>query len=453
MSTSAHSPSRRREEDSAEAIYESDMDASIEFDESAGIATFSSGLRYSIRDLDTGTKDAIVKALSTPSRLTLRGCSPPRGQDYLFLVSETIDYHVRASEGTGPYGGSDGSPSCSCQQDERSMGLQHPCRHTLWLCDQILSQLVPLSEQPYTWALDGYTAEHGNVCHYISDYHLDVLADGLRCDIMTGESMKPRPRRIQTAREILATLSGNSLDKYRPDLTGEATGKRVVKEGDIEETVFRMLLENDSLLSYFLVSMRNHGPLNPRFRRFRDRTDAALDTFDTYAKALDLGDPKLLEKVPEWCYRTISDILRQIKALIDYPERELDNFDRRAAASTLIYILGQVVSRNEDHKDIRDNNNTKTVNLYRDLVIKLGNNFVIDLLDTLSPDSFEHMLPDLDRIEEKIANTNVPASYLNKFDEIVTHIRNANLRSMSESTESSRKRMNQDDDRLSKRVK
>ncbi|GAW18226.1 hypothetical protein ANO14919_077000 [Xylariales sp. No.14919] len=458
MSISRGSQSRRRDEDSAELTYDSDIDTSIDFDETAGTATFPSGMRYTVHGLDPGTKDAVTRALGTPSKLALRGCSP-RGQGYVFLISETIEYHVRAPYGSGPYDG----PSCSCRQDERSVGLQHPCRHTLWLCDQILSQLVPLPSDPHTWRIDGYTTKHGNVCDYIPDYHFDVLADSLRCDIMAGEPLKPRPRRIQTAREILATLSGNSVETYRPDLTGENVGKRVVKEGDLEETIFRMLLQNDSLFSYFLASMRDREPLNPRFRRFRDRADAALDAFDKYVKASDLERVEL-SKNPQWCYKTFKDILEQIRSIILYSERELDDFDRRAAANTLVYILDQIVGRNEDHDAVRLNDddgsctedqlkNTRKINLCNELIVESSHNFILDILDKLPLEVVNHLMPDLSRIERTIANTNAPQSYRNKLGDIIARLRGVSSRSGSEPAESSRKRASQDDDRYAKRVK
>ncbi|TGJ85059.1 hypothetical protein E0Z10_g3695 [Xylaria hypoxylon] len=458
MSASRGSQSRRRDEDSAEFTYDSDIDTSIDFDEAAGTATFPSGMRYSVHGLDAGTKDAVTRALGTPSKLALRGCSP-RGQGYVFLISETIEYHVRAPYGSGPYDG----PSCSCRQDERSVGLQHPCRHTLWLCDQILSQLVPLPSNPHTWRIDGYTTKHGNVCDFISDYHFDVLADSLRCDIMAGESIKPRPHRIQAAREILATLSGNFVENYRPDLTGENVGKRVVKEGDLEETIFRMLLQNDSLLSYFLASMRDHERLNPRFRRFRDRADTALDAFDNYIKASDLERVEL-SKNPQWCYKTFKDISEQIKSIINYSERELDDFDRRAAASTLVYILDQIVNRNEDHDVIRNRDDggsysegqlkdTRKINLCNELVVESSHNFILDILDELPSEFVDHLLPDLSRIERTVANINAPRSYRNKLRNIIARLRGVSSRSGSEPAESSRKRTSQDTDRNPKRVK
>ncbi|KAI3329438.1 hypothetical protein HD806DRAFT_519591 [Xylariaceae sp. AK1471] len=459
MPTSTGSQSRRREEDSADSAYsayESDIDASIDFDETSGMATFPSGMRYSIHGLDTGTREDVIKALSTSSKISLRGCSS-REQSYVFLVSETIEYHVKT-----PYGGDSYGPSCSCRQDERSAGLQHPCRHTLWLCDQLLSQLVPLPSDPYTWSIDGYTTKHGNVCDFISDFQFDVLADSLRCDIMAGESGKPRPQRIHTAREVLATLSGASVEKYRPDLTGENAGKKVVKEGDLEETIFRMLLRNDSLLSYFLGSMRNHEPLNPRFRRFRDRADAALDAFDYYIKAPH-SERTTLSKNPQWCYTTFKDISEQIKSIIKYSEKELDDFDHRAAANTLVYILEQVVSRNEDHDATLNRNDeghsegqandTRKFNLCKELIIESSHNYILDVLDELQLESMGHLLPDLTRIEQTIANTDIPRSYLAKLKGIISHLRGPSSRSGSEPAEGSRKRTSQDNDRYPKRVK
>ncbi|KAI0432120.1 hypothetical protein F5Y09DRAFT_329834 [Xylaria sp. FL1042] len=458
MSTPSGSQGRRAEEDSAEFTYRSDIDTSIDFDEAAGIATFHSGTRYSVHELEQGTKDAVVKALGTPSELTLRGCAS-RGQGYVFMITETIEYHVSAPYGSSPYDG----PSCSCRQDEKSVGRQYPCRHTLWLCDQILSQLVPLHGDPYTWREDGYTTKHGNVCDYISDFHFDVFADSLRCDIMAGESSKPRPHRIQIAREILATLCGRPVEQYRPDLTGETVGRRVVREGDLEETIFRMLLQNDSFLSYCLASMRNHEPLNPRFRRFRDRADAALDAFDNYIKASDLRRVEL-SKNPQWCYKTFKDILEQIKSIIIYSERDLDDFDRRAAANTLVYILDQIVSRKEDHDLMRSGSDdgarsegqprdTRKINLFNELVVESSHNFILDTLDELESDFLDHLLPDLSRIERTLANTDAPRSYCRKLRDIISRLRGASSRVGSEPAEGSRKRTSQDSERNPKRVK
>lgn len=458
MSSPVESASRRRETNSVESSYESDIDASIDFDESTGIASFPSGTRYSVHGLDIGTKDSVVKALSTSSKLELRGCTS-REQGYVFLVSETIEYHVRTPYGTSPYDG----PSCTCRQGEARAGLQHPCRHTLWLCDQILSQMVPLPKDPHTWRIDGYTTQHGNICDFISDFHFDVLADSLRCDIMAGEPSRPRPRRIRTAREILATLSGNSLDTYRPDLMGQTREKKVVKEGDLEETIFRMLLENDSILTYFLTSMRKYAPLNPRFRRFRDRADTALDAYDSYIKASDIQRTEL-SKTPQWCYTTLKDIAAQINAIIFYSARELDDFDRGAAATTLVYILDQVVSRNEDYDVVPNRNDhhshiqgqpndASKINIYSELVIESSHNFIIDILENVHPAVFGHLLPDLIRIEQAIVNTNVPRPYLDDLRHIIARVRRANSISASEPAEGPRKRTNQDDDHYSKRVK
>ena len=456
-SSSGSSLGQRLEFDPAEFSYRSDMDTSIDFDETTGIATFPSGNRYSIHNLQPGTKNAVTRALSTPSKLSVRGCSSRR-QSYVFLISETIEHHVRAPYGGGPYDG----PSCSCRQDERSVGLQHPCRHTLWLCDQILSQLVPLQSDPYSWLEDGYTRKHGNVCDFISDFGFDVLADNLRCDIVAGESSRPRPHRIKAAREILAALSGSSVDHYRPDLTGETARRRVVKEGDLEATIFRMLLQNDSLLSYFLALMRDHESLNPRFRRFRDRTDAALEAFDTYISASDLRRIEL-SKNPQWCYATFKDISEQIRAII-VSDRDLDDLDRRAAASTLVYILDQVVSRNEDHDLVRGRNDdgnhgeeqskdSRKINLCNELIVESSHNFMLDILEELQSEFVDHLLPDLGRIERALANTNVPWTYCNKLRDIISRLRSAPSGVQSETTEGSRKRTSQDGDRPPKRVK
>ncbi|KAI2628899.1 hypothetical protein GGS21DRAFT_526491 [Xylaria nigripes] len=419
-----------RHDDAAGIAYELDTDPSIDFDEATGTATFPSGMRYSVRDLDSRTRDAVVQALSPSSKLAIHGFSP-RGQGYVFLLSETVEYHVTTPT-SDPHGSPYHGPRCSCQQGEERDDRQLPCRHTLWLCDQVLSQMAPLPEDYYTWTTDGYTAEHGNVCDRIPDYQLDVLADSLQCDIMAGEMSKTRPGRIRTAREILATLSGVPVKEYRPDLTGQNVGRGVVKEGDLEETIFRMLLQNESLLSYFMVSMRNHGPLNPRFRRFRDRADAALEAFDDYIKASSLQKAEL-SKNPQWCRMTLRNILDLIRSIITQSERELDEFDSRAAASTLVYMLEQVVARNEDHEGAMRQEHSSVgqsggqpsyanTNLFNDFLVETNDNFILNVLEELQPEFVAHTLPNLCLIEQLIARTDSAKAFRKKLSRMIVEL-------------------------------
>ncbi|KAI8632164.1 hypothetical protein F5Y19DRAFT_472186 [Xylariaceae sp. FL1651] len=448
MSTSTGSQSRRREEDSAESAYESDIDSGFDLDEASGIAIFPSGMRYSLHALDIGTREAVIKSISTPSKLALRGCSS-RDQDYVFLVSESIEYHVRAGQTGSPYE----IPSCSCQQDERVTGFQHPCRHTLWVCDQIASQILPHQSQPYTLHLNGYPSEEGNLCDYIPDYHFDALADGLHCDIKVGESANPSPRRIQTAREILATISETPVEQFRTDLHELEMEKRIIAKKDLEQTIFRMLLRNDSFFSYFLSSMRHYDLLNPRFRRFRDQADTALAAFDKHVM-LSFEERRCSLKNFKWCVNTFKHIEQQIKSIILNSERELDDVDRRAAAHTLVYVLDRVLDHHQDHKHKdRDDEPETVINLCDALIVKSDKSYILDVLEEFPAESISHLAPELCRIQEKATNIHIPQSYINKLQRTIYRLRSSSSSPEPEPAQGSRKRSSQDYDRNTKRVK
>ncbi|CAJ2500992.1 Uu.00g038450.m01.CDS01 [Anthostomella pinea] len=442
-----------RQQDVEDESYETDSDSGFDFDEDSGIAIFPSNMKYSLHALDSGTKETVIKAMEPSSRLSLRACQA-RDQDFLFLISETVEYNVRAGQSNTQYA----VPSCDCQQFERSAGLQQPCRHTLWLCDQFTSQMRPHQVEPLTLMSNGYSAEADNVCNNIPDFHFDVLADSLGCDVsFAGQSAQPSPRRVQTVREILASLNEVPVERYRLDLKEPDKGPRAVKRGDLEQTIYRMLLRNKEFFSYFLASMRDYDLLNPRFRRFRDRADAALAGLDDYAT-----DPSRWTafgaKDVEWCARKLIEIEGQIKSMIFVTDSELPDYDHRAAARTLVHILKQVVLRKQDVGPENTQDNTR--NLYQRLIggeTRLvggqARRFVIDLLGDIPNECVNHLVDELNEIERIILQDGAPPSYVERLRELISRLRNSKSGSASGSGSSSKKRPGQAPDRRSKRMK
>ncbi|KAI1493146.1 hypothetical protein F5X96DRAFT_267069 [Biscogniauxia mediterranea] len=432
-----------RMQEDEETDYDSDTDSGFDVDEESSMVTYPSNMTYSLHALDEHTRSHVINALSTDStsKIVLRGCQS-RGQDFIFELSELVEYTVRTGTANSQYA----QPSCNCEQYRRG---GPPCRHTLWLCDQITSQMLPYPEESLTLTPDGYSEQLGNACDQIPEFQFDVLADSLQCDLASqGQETIPSPRRVQTVREMLATLNETPVDEYRPDLFDPKKGKRVVKSGDLEQTIFRMLLRNHEFFSYFLSSMRNYDLLNPQFRRFRNRADAALAGLDEYAEhASEQG--ALGRKDVEWCARNLNDICLQILSAIFSTETRLDEYGMRAAARTLIHILREVVDRNKDigppslPKDRR--------NLYFRLIGDKDRKFVLKVLENINPSAISHLMAHLVVIEEKILQFGVPPSYINKLRDIMSHVRSQS--SSSGFATGSRKRTSQGQDRRAKRMK
>ncbi|XXG93966.1 hypothetical protein Hte_000216 [Hypoxylon texense] len=396
----------------------------FDIDEDEDVMVSPSRLKYSLDLLDDETRDNVIRATEVPSQFVLRGCQGGE-QRCLFLITEPVEYTVRTGSEESGYG----IPSCTCESGDS------PCRHVLWLFDQITNQVLGARGSPYTLTQHGYPAELGNPYDAISDFHLDMLADSLHCDVV-GQSADPNPRRVRETREILASLNDVPTEEYRPDLFGDSDnhprrlkGKRAVARGDLEQTVFRMLLRNDDFFTYFLssVSLRADERNEVRFSGLRLRADAALAGLREYA------DHPALQQVAkpkdvEWCAAHLETVARQIRAVIHTTDRPLEPRELRAAARTAVHVLERVVfdfDRDVGPADLPADQR----NLYRRLIgtndddDNDNSNFVIDVLDSVPPEVLGPWIDDLAAVERRIAEKRAPATYLARLRSLLGHLR------------------------------
>ncbi|KAI0022281.1 hypothetical protein F4780DRAFT_213121 [Xylariomycetidae sp. FL0641] len=470
----------------------SDSEPVFSFEETTGVARFPSYLQYALNTLDDGTRRAIVDSMSSPdpSKLVLRQCQC-RDQDIIFNVSESVERTCQRPHlvvFTYPYsleltsprlltpipdtiriqGTASGNPvpSCTCQHLGPGGRPQYPCRHTLRLCDLLVSQTRPVQEQALTVRPDGYPTELDSVCRSLApEFHFDVLADSLQCDkAVPGQQGRRTPGRVQTAREILRVLSNDSDEQEEAEEDSEAENEEqgVIVHKDLKETIFRMLLDNHEFFSYFLSEMREFDTLNGRFRGFRDRADAALDGLDEYAKywsnaggklsPFDLSpsrpDPR--SKGVEWCARHLRTVAAHINSLIHcgHLRPKLNASDKSAAASTLVHMLKEVVGRNQDVGPSRLPRSER--NLYEALVgsstARVGRNrFVLDVLEKIPGGYYCHLEADLTDIEEWVGRYGAPAPFAARLEELKNRAKDGG--------NYSKKRPSDQRDQGSKRVK
>ncbi|KAI2619407.1 hypothetical protein GGS26DRAFT_573054 [Hypomontagnella submonticulosa] len=390
---------------------ESDMEQDFDIDED-GFMVSPSSLKYSLDLLDEETRDNVTRAIEVPSQFVLRGCQAGE-ERCLFLITEPVEYTVRTGTERSGYG----VPSCTCDSGERG---ESPCRHILWLFDQITSQVLGVQRNPFVLTQYGYPAELGNPYDAISDFHIDMLADSLHCDIV-GQSADPNPRRVRETREMLASLNEVPTDEYRPDLfSNPRKGKHVIKRGDLEQTIFRMLLRNDDFFQYFSTSMRADELHKNRFRSLQYRADAALDGLQQYANNSALQDVAYPKNI-NWCAAHLAKVMSQIYAVIHNTDRPLESWELRAAARTAIHVLGRVVEHNRDVGPMglpKENRN-----LYHHLIGSQDLDFVVDVLASIPPEVLGPFIDDLAAIQEKIVEHGAPASYIARLGALVSHLR------------------------------
>ncbi|OTB02123.1 hypothetical protein M426DRAFT_62868 [Hypoxylon sp. CI-4A] len=428
----SHRQQQQQQVDDSSSKSDPELDFDIDDD---GYMVSPSNLRYSLDLLDEETRDNVTRAVEVPPQFVLRGCQAG-DERCLFLITEPVEYTIRTGSDSSGYG----IPSCTCESSERG---ESPCRHILWLFDQITSQILGVQRGPFILTQHGYPTGLGNPYDAISDFHLDMLADSLHCDVV-GQSADLNPRRVRETREILASLNEVPVDEYRPDLfNNPRKGKKVIKRGDLEQTIFRMLLCNDDFFQYFLSSMKADELNKNQFRSLQHRADAALAGLRQYADTSSLQDVARPKNV-EWCAMHLSTVTRQIHAVIHNTNRPLESWELRAAARTSVHVLEQVAQHNVDvgPSDLPKEGR----NLYYRLIGSVDNNFVVDVLSSIPPEFLGPWIDNLTPVLDAIDEHGAPISYTTRLRSLVTH-----LRSRWAATGS--KRTSQELDRRAKRVK
>ncbi|KAK1451644.1 SWIM zinc finger protein [Colletotrichum melonis] len=429
---------------------ESDSDSSLVDDDDHSIIRSPSKLVYKLDTLSHDARLRVREAFKDPPRLSLQYCRL-RDDVYAFQMTELVPRSIRIGSPDSPFA----TPRCSCREQQQTAGP--PCKHLLWLLDQLVKQTLydydPAS--PLTMTADGYPEEIGDPFSDISAFHLDVLADGLRCDVVTPGSEEDsentdsdeaeededqrqhlNPHRVDEAREMLsAVMSSSSPEDYRPDLCSNppSTGKKPVKRRDLEGTIFRMLLANNDFFHYFLSQMRSTDPVNDPFRKLSQRVDRVLRELDSYATTSTTipsseGGSAEGPRDVAWAARHISGVIGLVRTSIFKRDRPLEPQERTSAARTLVHILAAVVERNRDFVSPTSTTRLAAIarrdkNLFLRLVGDRDEDFVLGVLSLLPPDAAAPFLHSLEDILDQLGVNGAPATYVEKFRSLIARLR------------------------------
>lgn len=414
----ARESSQYLEEEESPEFGSSDSDS--EDDDSSTVVRSPSRLTYSINHLSESTQNAVRGAFREPPRIALEKCR--RIDDtYAFQMTELVtrSIRIRAPE--------DGNSqlTCSCGQGGE------PCEHLLWLLDQVVKQTVyeQDSTKPLNMTESGFPSELGDPFQSISNHHLDLLADGIHCRVVTPDSEyddELDSRRIQDSRELLSSVYGVSAEDYRPDIFTNPVGKDILRQQDLDYSVFRMLLDNHHFFHYFLSLSRETDFLKDQFRKYSQRVDHILSILDSYSASLATSDPYISGETPPdvtWAAAHIVGTIDLVKSELYHRQRPLRVSQAISAARSLVHILESVVARN---RDAHPGPSRVARNLYLCLVGDRDRSFVIDALELL-PEAASQFLPALEAALESLQVNGAPATYVDKFHKLLARLRTSSI--------------------------
>ena len=442
---------------------ESEYDEEEDDNDDPDVIVSPSKLTYSLTGLDERGRDNAVDAFSYP-QMTLKVYAP-RDQHVVFQVAELSTYNIQTGAEGSPYA----VPACTCgcdaEKENEGRGRNtEPCRHLIWLFDQMAREMLIDDGRPLTMTRAGHAAELGNPFERISDFHEDVLADSLHCNPRDG----PSSRRVQETREMLASLNNIPTEQYRPDLLRlgakmaagrEEEGEQeeeeleegeVVERRDLEATIFRMLLRNDEFFSYFLSSMPRDEPVHNRFRRLEQRAAAALAGLDAYTE--DPSQPGATSasgrpKDVQWCAAHLALVLDQIYASVQHAREPLEPWEQAAAARAAVHVLEGVVERAGRASGLPSLPRGQR-DLYFCLMGDRDRDFAIRVLNQFSRATLAPWADRLAAVEDRILQHGAPASYVTKLRSLIDRLQDSGSGSAAGA-----KRSGQGSDRAAKRMK
>lgn len=377
------------EEDKSDRELEGDADESAEEDNGTTVRS-PTRLKYNIERLSPRTQK-LVRSLwgdsfEEPPEISLQWCDHMLDADgnidfYAFQMHEVVPRSVRIGSPKSQYS----EPQCQC-------GASKPCKHLIWLSDYIAQQALcdHNPQEPLSLSEHGYPDELGKPFQYILDMHLDVLADGLHCEI--GHPLarsSPSPQRAAEAQSIIASIADadeHVFDSYRSDLTSTSgfEPRSLVHHKDAEATLFSLLVASHRLSAWLRSHLRPSDPARSPFRQIGSRARRIFADFDAFlagssssAFPSPAGNPAAAADAEgacdaSWAAASLTRCARQIHTLVSHPEAPLSPAERGDAARALVRILRGVVERQVSSSSGGGDVDVENPSLYDRLLLAAG---------------------------------------------------------------------------------
>lgn len=380
-------------------------------------------LRYRIGHLSEDSQSRVRNAFSEPPRLALQRCRLV-DNTYAFQMTELVTRSVRiqAKETATP------RLRCSCGS------LDEPCEHLLWLLDQLVKQTLYDHDmnEPLTMNSEGFPDEIDDPFTQIADHHLDILAQGLHCEIVSSGGAKSRHEeldlhRVVEARELLAATHDKPAGTFRPDIFDHpAADTKIIAKEDLDQTIFSMLLDNNHFFHYFLSVSNPLDPIRDPFHKLSQRVDQVLRDLDSnLLSPAPRSQPVVSNPSAEgpcdvsWAARHILGCVALIRQSIFSRNRPLESREAISAARALTHILTCVIDRNHDAHPGPGRANR---NIYFRLIGDRDHDFVIGVLN-LIPAAASQYLHSLEANLDDIGIHGAPSTYVDKFKALLGRLR------------------------------
>ncbi|KAH7329050.1 SWIM zinc finger family protein [Stachybotrys elegans] len=401
-----------------------ESDGSSFEDEDPDLVRSPTKLLYRLDNLPQESKQIVRDAFDDPAPVALELCRLV-DNTYAFQMTELATRVIRIKASSGP---ADASPRLTCTCGKTYDG---PCTHLIRLLDQIFKQTNYQNDnsKPFTMTPEGFAAEMGDPFSRVADHHLDILADGLHCQVADpGANDELDAQRVLESRELLSSVYAAQPEDFRPDIfTNPSPSKRVIKRDDLDHTIFRMLLDNHHFFQYFLSLSRSSHPIKDPFRKLSQRVDHVLRDLDALSaqspatSSADAPSASSAESPPTvaWAATHLVGCVYLIRSAIFSRDRPLLPREAICAARALVHILSAVVSRN---RDAHPGETRGDRNLYQRLIGDLDQDFVIAELGVIRS-AASQFLHSLDDIRRKLGPLGAPASYCRKFDDLISRLR------------------------------
>lgn len=417
-------------------------------DEEMAVRSPLTAINYDISTLDHETQEDVRHLFQeTPAaeipQMVLQWCQLRQeqyeSQDtqvYAFQMHEIVSRSIRIGSPNSRYS----SPRCEyCERDS-----SNPCKHLIYLLDQIdyhTSDHTPDSDHQTPVS----AMELGNPFDKISNFHLDLLAGCLHCDVGSPDSKtRPSPVRLFEAREVLATMGGEDPEAYRPDIFDDRDAilqdDGIISYDDLTRTVTNMLLTNNEFFAYFLKLLEPTSKARDPYRKLQQHVDRVLAELDTYSQdptANPSSSPSEGPRNVPWAAAHVLRAVGTITSLLQDRPDAPSLAERASAARALVLILTSIVTKwNRDipyhppaaappaaaaqmQSPAQVQNDT---NLYQRLV---GNNrasaFVLDALAMLPEQN--HWIDALQDIQSEVGQHGAQEVFLRRLEALIARMR------------------------------
>lgn len=396
----------------------------------AGIVTSPTRLLYNLCQLSDPNRAAMQDIFAEPPIIALQRCRRI-GNVYAFQMTEQVTRSVRIRTAPQETLHAASRLSCSCGQ-----AGGHPCCHVVWLLDQLLKETSYHHDhaRPFNMTDEGFAEEMGDPFENIANFQLNVLAGGLHCQVVNSEACSDDEEeeeldqhRTLEARELLASVHGTPVDEYRPDIGyASALDAPVLKYGDLDSTVFRMLLDNHHFFQYFMSQSCLSDPGTHLYRKLYHRVDRVLHEFDASCCHTHPHEPSghLGAEAPSnaaWAASHLRGIVSLIRSSIFHRDHPLRQHEARSAVSTLMHVLASVTRR---HHHVESRLSRGECSLYMQLIGDSESDaaFVIAELDLL-PESACRAVDDLGDILEQVVRQGAPVAFVRNLRNLIARLR------------------------------